>query len=499
MNSLTSQGYEISKKTLSTEKYKSIKNDLTVTPFTFMQPKNKPKISYTLYTEKDDQLVVPRYYGIQKINKDFDNKLKLTNNNIIFKGELRDYQINIVNLCVSHIKKYGGGLLSMGCGRGKTVLSLKIASLLGVKTLVLVHKEFLQDQWVERIKSFTDASVGIIRSKIVDVENKQIVVGMISSISKRDYGNIFDNFSFVIYDEAHHLPAKVFSRALQKTGSYYTLALSATPNRVDGLFKILHWYVGDMIYKDPSISNKAVSVKMITFNSDELKESKIMVNCELRDHYTKMITDLCHIKSRIKLISKIINILVKQNRKILVLSGRIEHLQEIKKRVDKYITKNNLTYKMYYYIGDLNKKERLEAEQYGDVLFSTYDMAHEALDIPRLNTAILATPKKDVIQSVGRIQRTTLKCGDLRPLIIDIRDNLTIFNNHGNKREVFYKKSQYTIDKSNCVDGKFEGKLKKMLKLDNITEDMINKEKTEDIPDSPKNLVYNMFSKNLKK
>ena len=63
-----------------------------------------------------------------------------------------------------------------------------------------------------------------------------------SLCGSRDYGDIFKDFGLSIYDEAHHVASKVFSRALQKCSTKYTLALSATPIRNDGLTKILYWY-----------------------------------------------------------------------------------------------------------------------------------------------------------------------------------------------------------------------------------------------------------------
>lgn len=469
---LTNEGYVLSKSNIPKNIYEKIKKELTVSPNNYIQ---KIIITYKVYTEINDKIIVPRYYGLNMFGDNFENKLVVNNCNIIFKGSLRDYQNTIVDLCFKSIKQNGGGLLSIGCGRGKTVIALKLASMLGVRTLVIVHKEFLQDQWIDRIKTFTSATTGIIRGNIIDIDNKDIVVGMINSISKRDYGDIFNNFSFVIYDEAHHIPAKVFSQALKKTGALYTFALSATPYRTDGLFKILNWYVGDIIYKENISTNKSVCVKVINFNSDELIESTIFINGKIKPNFVKMISDLIKIKSRITLICKIIKFLLKKNRKIILLSARIEHLHKLKKKVDKKLKKNNLDYKTYYYIGELSKKDRIEAEENCDILFCTYDMAHEALDIPRLNTAILATPKKDVVQSIGRIQRTELKCGNIRPLIIDICDNLSIFNKHGSKREMLYKKSSYTIEKYECTDGNFDDKLSHVLKLDNITDDMIVK------------------------
>ena len=63
---------------------------------------------------------------------------------IKFISELRDYQIPIVEKCITHIKEFGGGQLSVPCGRGKTVMAIYIAHKLGLKTLVIVHQSFLE-------------------------------------------------------------------------------------------------------------------------------------------------------------------------------------------------------------------------------------------------------------------------------------------------------------------------------------------------------------------
>jgi superfamily II DNA or RNA helicase len=130
-----------------------------------------------------------------------------------------------------------------------TVCAINIACRLKLKTLVIVHQTFLQDQWIERIEQFTNANIGIIRQDKVIIEGKDIVIGMLQSISGRDYDEeIFEQFGLVIYDECHHIGAKVFSKSLQKAGCKYTLGLSATPIRKDGMTKIIHWHLGDTLY-----------------------------------------------------------------------------------------------------------------------------------------------------------------------------------------------------------------------------------------------------------
>ena len=68
-------------------------------------------------------------------------------------------------------------------------------SQLKLKTLVVVHKSFLLDQWIKSINLFTDAKTGTIRGNIIDTENKDIVIGMIQSLSMKDYDeSVFKDF-----------------------------------------------------------------------------------------------------------------------------------------------------------------------------------------------------------------------------------------------------------------------------------------------------------------
>ena len=91
---------------------------------------------------------MPRFYGEQKFGVLKENKL--TNYESIdlkFHGEMRDYQNAIVSKYFNHVKSSdgklnGGGLLEIGCGKGKTVMALNIISKLKMKTLVKKHKSF---------------------------------------------------------------------------------------------------------------------------------------------------------------------------------------------------------------------------------------------------------------------------------------------------------------------------------------------------------------------
>ena len=66
----------------------------------------------------------------------------------------------------------------------------------------------------------------------------------------------------------------------------------------------------------------------------------------------------------------------------------------------------------------------------------------------KLNTIVLASPKSDVIQSVGRILREKADVRKFHPLVIDIKDiheNLIMFSKQCDKRLRFYKQNNHDI------------------------------------------------------
>lgn len=458
-------GYHIKKNKFTPKELKSLKKELTVSPSNNMYGENDD-VFFEQYKETDNEIIVPRYYGVKKFGEPlyFFEPEKA---DLKFSSKLRDYQEPIVEKCVEYIKETGGGMLSVPCGRGKTVMAIYIAHKLGLKTLIIVHQSFLQDQWIDRIKFFTGEEAGIIRQDKVNVDGKKIVVGMIQSIGSRNYGDIFNDFGLVIFDECHHYASKWFSSTVSRIGARYTFGLSATLYRGDGLVKVVHWYLGDVAYKEKMKTNNQVVVKMINFNSQNkklFKETTRMVKGIRMANCTKMLNNLVQIKSRDEILINTINTLRKDpERKILVLSGRkMSHLPQLKNEIDALIKKDIEECKLvedecrtYYYTGDCKQKERHEAERNADIIFATYHMAQEGLDIPRLNTVILATPKKDVVQAVGRILRKELVDGDIRPLIVDIVDNVSIFPKQSTVREKFYEQSDYIIQYYYALESKF--------------------------------------------
>jgi len=462
---LTRQGYKINKKKLTDNQLESIINDLTVTPKVNESFGEEAK-SYEVYHEDDKYITVPRYYGFihfgrPQISKD----MKGDKVDLKFLGDLRDSQKPIIDASLKHMKTFGGGLLQLHCGAGKTVLALYLACALNVKTLIIVHKSFLQNQWYERIQEFTNARIGIIRQKKKDVENKDIVVGMLQSISQIDYDlEIFKGFELIIVDECHHIASRVFSRALYKTGCKYTLGLSATPKRSDGLTKVINWYLGDIMYKLERKGVNNVNIKVFNYHTtnNKFKEARRWVkNQGKKPHIPIMITNISEIDERNDLILNIINLLREQEeRKLLILSGRIKHLEFLKYNTDNLIKQLELTGDLEedecttsFYIGRMKEYE-LQDSAKADIIFASYEMAEEGLDIPTLNTLILATPprnQKTLIQCIGRIMRKRMEDCEVSPLVIDLIDKFSSFIGQGYSRLKYYNKKDYTVCKYNII------------------------------------------------
>ncbi len=151
---LGKRGYVLIKKYFPNELINNIKKELTVKPY-INDNYGDPPEEFEVFTQNANKLYIPKYYGINKLGPPDANRLPDGQKiNLKFKGKLRPNQIEPVNVSLKALKEDGGGILSLPCASGKTVISLFILSQLGGKTLIIVHKEFLMYQWKERIEQF---------------------------------------------------------------------------------------------------------------------------------------------------------------------------------------------------------------------------------------------------------------------------------------------------------------------------------------------------------
>ena len=436
---LNHRGYVVYKKKLTPDDMFKITNDLTVKPHI---PKSIVELqSFAIYRESHSKYYLPRFYGINLFGNPVNKLSKGHPIHLKFEGTLRDYQINIVNKFINYIDDSGGGLLEIDTGLGKTVIALNILSKLNVKTLIVVHKEFLMNQWIERINEFLPgASVGKIQGSNISIDN-DIVIGMLQSLSMKEYDEtIFNSFGLIIIDEVHHMGAEVFSQALLKINTNYCLGLSATMNRKDGLTKVFKMFIGDIVHTEKRSIETSVLVKVIEYKNNDEDFNEIKYNFKGDPLYSSMISKLCNFNLRSELILDVIHkeLDINPNQHIIVLA----HNRSLLKYFFDSIKHRDI-HSAGYYVGGM-KEQELKKSESNKIILATYSMAAEGLDIKTLTTLVMATPKSDIVQAVGRI----LRVNHSEPLVIDIVDPHDIFKNQFTKRKAFYKKQKYKMIKT---------------------------------------------------
>ena len=604
------KGYTIYKKNISVQEQQMLRKELNVKPFVPKSSLMKPQ-PFPVYRESKNKIYVPIFYGMEVYGEPdeirIDDGKKI---NVSFKGELRPKQKPVVKKFMKHIKKKNSGLLALHTGFGKTCLALNIISKIKLKTIIIVHKEFLLRQWVERIEQFLpDAKVGKIQAKTIDTEGKDIVICMLQSLSMKEYPkDMFREYGFSIYDECfpyktkihtenglinigslyeewknkevlpkilsfnritkkfeykymsyawrkerkdlikikmskrvinctpehkiltkngyieanklkigdliiskydkthitniispalnedygylkvtsvdyfenkgdnrckkpyvydievqdnhnfvigsdkeyidgpvvsncHHLGAEVFSKAFYKVVTKYSLGLSATINRKDGLTKVIKWFLGDVVCKLERKGEDNVLVKVINYETTDEDFNKIETDWRGQIKYTTMVKKLCEFNNRSEFILKVLSDLLKgnPNQQIMILAHQKKLLQYLHDAI-----RHRTIATVGYYVGGMKEKD-LKISEGKKVIIATYAMAEEGLDIKSLTTLIMATPKVDVRQSVGRILRQKHN----EAVVVDIVDSHSLFQRHFTKRKTFYRKSKFKVIQTN--------------------------------------------------
>ena len=306
---LGQKGYTIPKNELTIEQQKQIRNDLNIKPFVMGSPMNNDQKTFPAYRESLNKFYVPHYYGVEKFGTPKQYKISEGNDiDLEFAGILRDYQEPVTNKFINHCKdvKFGGGLLELPCAWGKTSGSLYILSKLRKKTLVIVHKEFLMNQWIERIHQFLPkARIGKIQGPIIDVEDKEIVLCMLQSLISKDYDpSLFEQFGLTIIDEVHHISSQSFSNSLFKVVTKYMLGLSATMERKDGTTSVFKMFLGNVIYKAENKSDLIVEVRQLTYKVDDDDFNDTILDYRGKPQNSSMISKLCEYNRRTEFIIK---------------------------------------------------------------------------------------------------------------------------------------------------------------------------------------------------
>lgn len=434
---LTRNGYIVHSETES-----EIKRELTVRPQTnalgSSGPGFGPSFKVFRQVKGEKSLVVPRYYGLGRFGPPSRDARPACAGapGIVFTGRLRDAtrQPEAFAAGVKAFEDTGGGVLSLPCGFGKTTCALALSAHLNVRTMIVVHKEFLANQWVDKIKEFCPtATIGRVQGDTFDVE-KDFVIAMIQTMCMREFDKkAFDSIGLLVVDEAHHIGAPAFSQFMFKVCPRYTLGLTATPERKDGLTRLLYWFLGPEFFKVERVNQGTTKVTTLNYTDEAFKESPPVTRFG-QLNMAGMINIVTELEARNDLIVETAEDALATGRRVLILSDRREHC---------FYLQNRLGSNAKLYVGGMKEKD-LEESAKSPIVVATFQLAHEGLDIPALDTVILATPKSDIKQSIGRIMRETAgKLND--PLIFDIADSWSVFFAMYRKRLKVYREGGFEV------------------------------------------------------
>ncbi|MFY4861731.1 TOTE conflict system archaeo-eukaryotic primase domain-containing protein [Aliarcobacter butzleri] len=391
---------------------------------------NTPKYIRS-FEENENFLMLPR--GLKETLIDFFNvnavSYSFVDKRVLNKIQTKTVTFNLrpeQNEAIKEIKKFDYSICVAPPGFGKTLLGAKIFEIRACTTLIVVNKNMLLNQWIERFVDYfgyNKKDIGYL-GKGFNKLNGQIDVATMQSL-KND-PKIIENYSFVIVDECHHIPALTFEQIIKSFKGKYILGLSATPNRKDELQPILFQQLGEISYE--------YKKKKTHTNKLQIIRTQFVSNA---DNYATIINELCIDEDRNNLIVDII----KKNidRKILLLTDRIEHINVL----ESLLQKENIDYISVH--GSLNKKEQVEnmnLVKTKSLILATTSYFGEGIDFPHLNTILFATPISyygRLIQYLGRIGRGNQEC-----LAIDFLDSKNaMLNSAYKKRLEGYKQMHY--------------------------------------------------------
>ena len=347
-------------------------------------------------------------------------------------------QVRVVRESLALLKAGESFVLQCPTGFGKTWCSAEIIAKVGKKTLIVVTKEDILDQWVAAFEAILGlklgVGIGVIKGDKCDVAGRSVVIAMVQSIAKdgRYPEGTFRDFGLMVCDEVHRMGADFFSQACFRVPALLRLGVSATPKRKDGREEVIEAHIGPVRVKSvvppmvPRIIRQEspwsiplrrkidATGRVVMDDRGEVQMTQVPHSPGKCGHVINMI---CAHHGRNKLITNFVSQSYKAGRKIIVQSDRKEHLETLMSLVG---SQGVPQYAMTLYVGGLSKSQR-EAAKEGLVIFGTYQMMAEATDIPDADTLVMASPKSDVEQIVGRILRFVPDKNE--PVVFDLVDS----------------------------------------------------------------------------
>lgn len=362
------------------------------------------------------------------------------------KIPLYDYQ----EPAVREMTRQSCGILQSPCGSGKTQMGIALAAELSRKTLWITHTQDLLTQSLDRAAQyFPQETLGTITAGKVNI-GSHITFATVQTLCKLDLPKYRDVWDVIIVDECHRLagtPNQVtmFYRVMNSLAARYKYGLSATVHRSDGMIKSTFAVLGPVVYQvpDEAVAEKTMKVRVVR------RETGIKTNLSCLDtdgtlKYNSLLEYLTGNADRNGLIAR--DLESQEGHSCLVLSSRLEHLKEIRAMLPDRLRERAVMIdgSMTSKRGKQQREQAIEDMRSGkkNILFASFGLAKEGLDIPRLDRLFLISPQKDyavVTQSIGRIARVAPGKDDA--VCYDYVDDIQFCENQWKRRRAHYRKA----------------------------------------------------------
>lgn len=334
-----------------------------------------------------------------------------------------------------------------------TWCAMDIIAKVGLKTIIVVTKEDIRDQWIAAAEALLGLTIGkgigLIQGDTFNVSGQSIVIAMIQSLSKegRYPESFFKDFGLAVFDECHRVAADNFSQACYRIPAKLRLGISATPDRKDGKEEVLYAHIGRIRVRTEATPMTPRVIRQESPWECPMRRKRNAdgtVDLVPIDHSagaaTHVVKLLANHHARNILIAKFVAAAYKKGRKVLVQSDLKDHLDTLVPLISKHGVPMA---EIAFYVGGMKQGER-EVAKTKAVIMATYQMTAEATDIPTLDTLVMGTPKSDVRQIVGRVIR--LVEGKKEPVVFDIEDNTSpVFRGYARSRLKWYKSIGATV------------------------------------------------------
>lgn len=366
---------------------------------------------------------------------------------------LREYQKNAVEAAL----KARNGVLVSPCGSGKSEMGLEIAARISGRTLWIVHTWDLANQILNRAAiryNIPKESYGQIATGKVNIGDV-FTVATVQTLARIDLAKIQNEFDCIIVDECQHVCSSAdkvtqFEKVITSLCSPYLYGITATPYRADGLEKCMFALLGDVIHEVPqsAVAGNTVPVRVKFVDTGYKPDVDKITDGDGTLNYAKLIGDITENKDRNAVIVWEIQ-RAAQNGGVLVLSDRLQHLDVMEKRLCAVLPYRTARLGIASTKAEKERRARILTDLNNgalNVVFATYKLAKEGLDVPNLRTVVLSCPVKDkttVIQSAGRVARKAE--GKDFGMVIDFSDDFGLLYGYEKKRRGYYKKNSYTF------------------------------------------------------